>query len=791
MLSSDERITELEQRVTQLENILKSYEIEKSKIENPKFETWELEKNRMGNPGMGNSRVENNGTVNPGTGNSGVINSGIGSPAARNQGVVHQGTGYPGEGTPGIENPGIGSPVAGIPGIVKSGVEKSASVQSELIRRKPVEVSKIQQGEEKKQSGKQENVQKDKEALVGKYIIGALAAVLIFIAAISFIGLVWNRMTPEVKLFIISMAGILLSALGFKLIKTWKNPISSIILGTGAGLLFIAILSANMAFHLIGNNMSILLAGVWAVFFIISSQYTNLFFTTIIAYIGSYITLLLGLGLMQTDREFFMLILFTSVLSAIMIYTALQKSKTELVINIILPLASYTTILIRCFMDGLLGSEQLLHSYAGQVVVIIILYLLMNMFYHIINLAYTNIAPAYLGVSAVITIFTGLFISYLGSNYLNLKALTCYILFFTVNLLQFVINSVFFKKIEIWLTRYYIGVLVFASMLINIKMNYSPVGIVLIGLILIISEKIFKREHQSLLAGLIVLLDSLFLLIYNSDNLVCSVYGLMQIGLMVYVLWKTTGSKNYKLYNALKVMGIVVIIINCFGIPSNIINFINGPDINRYTGNAIGYLLAVGVTITLLKIGYFKNWKCEEFQFFGINDKLEDDKEMQILIYVLSTGLYFYGLQKIAFADNPFLQLIFTLGTIAIALIQSKTILSGKVRNVPFAGIWIVFKYLMLTWTILWAFLDLNIISVVYSIVGLLVAIGCISAGFLLKNRNIRLYGLVLTIIMVAKFILVDLMQENSIVRVLALIAGGSLCFLISFIYNKLSENYS
>ncbi|MGF7145619.1 putative membrane protein [Anaerotaenia torta] len=63
--------------------------------------------------------------------------------------------------------------------------------------------------------------------------------------------------------------------------------------------------------------------------------------------------------------------------------------------------------------------------------------------------------------------------------------------------------------------------------------------------------------------------------------------------------------------------------------------------------------------------------------------------------------------------------------------------------------------------------------------------------GFKLRNKGIRLCGLILTIIMVARFIVVDLNQENSITRVLALIAGGGLCFLISFIYNKLSENYS
>lgn len=673
--------------------------------------------------------------------------------------------------------------------IKSSEIEKRAFVSNEAMTRKPVESTKYQQEAEKKQTGSKRNQRKDKEALVGKYIIGTLAAVLIFVGAISFISLVWNRMTPEIKLFIISSAGTILSALGFWLIRTKKNPITSIILGTGAGLLFIAILSANLAFHMIGNNMSIFLAGIWAVLFIISSRFTNRFFTTVIAYIGSYITLILGLILMQGDAELLLLFLFTSCISAVMICTTLNKNKAELISSLILSLVSYMSILIRCYMDGLFGSGQLLNSYAVQLAVILVIYVLMNIFYKLIN--DTNAIPIYLGVGAITTFLTILFISYLSYNYLDLKILTCYGMFFTVNLIQFLLNNVYYKRIEKWLTRYYAVILVFTSMFINIELYEVPTGIVLIGLLLVVSEKIFKRENQSYLMGLIILLDSIFLVSNYSDHLICSVYGMIQLGIMGYVLWKCTSLKRYSQINALKTIAVAVMMINSFGIPSNIINCMHVPNMSEYTDNAAGYLTAVIIIIALLKTGYFKNWKSEQFHFFGRNDAVEDDKGMQVLICFLSTGLYFYGLWGIAAADKAFLQLIITLAAIAVALMQSKLVLSGNGRNKPFTAIWIVLKYLMLTWTILWSFFDLNFISVAYSIVGLIVAIGSISAGFKLRNRSIRLYGLVLTIIMVAKFIIVDLNQENSITRVLALIAGGGLCFLISFIYNKLSENYS
>ncbi|SHO42957.1 DUF2157 domain-containing protein [Anaerocolumna xylanovorans] len=664
--------------------------------------------------------------------------------------------------------------------------ERAMLIQGEVRRKEPAAAIRTQP-EEDKESKNEGN--KDKEALVGKYLIGALAAMLIFIGAISFIGLVWNRMTPEVKLLIITSAGAILTGLGFWLIRTKKNPITSIILGTGAGLLFIAILSANLAFHLIGNNISIFLAGIWAVFFILSSRYTNLFFTTIIAYIGSYIALLLGLTLIQGDMDLLVMALFVSSISAVMLYKTFKGNKTELVTSIVLSIVSYATILFRCYMDGAAGAEQLLDSYAVQTVTIIIVYLLMNLFYKKINHGGTT--PAYLGVSVTTTILTILYISNLSDNYLDLKGITCYILFFAVNLVQFLLNSVFYKEMEKWLTRYYAVILAAVSFLINVKLYQVPTGIILIGLLLVASERVFKKEVHSLLIGFIILFDSFFLISNYSDNLICSVYGLIQLGLLVYVLWQSSSLKKYKQINILKLIGIAVIMMNSFGIPSNVINCIHAPHISRYTDNAAGYFLAVLAVIALVKVGYFKNWENEQFKFWGTNDSLENDKKMHRLVCLLTTILYFYGLSEIAAADRTFLRLIFTLAVTAVALMQSKIILSDNSRYKQLTGIWIVLKYLILTWTILWAFLDTEIASVVYSIVGLIVAIGSISVGFKLKIKSIRQYGLVLTILMVAKFIFVDLNQENSITRVFALIIGGSLCFLISFIYNKLSQNYS
>jgi len=103
-------------------------------------------------------------------------------------------------------------------------------------------------------------------------------------------------------------------------------------------------------------------------------------------------------------------------------------------------------------------------------------------------------------------------------------------------------------------------------------------------------------------------------------------------------------------------------------------------------------------------------------------------------------------------------------------------------------GIWLVAKYFIFSWVTLRSFFELPIESVSYSVVGLLSAIVTIYAGFKLNVRIIRQLGLGITMLMVAKFIFVDLYGENSITRVIAFAIGGVLCFIISIIYNRLSK---
>lgn len=101
------------------------------------------------------------------------------------------------------------------------------------------------------------------------------------------------------------------------------------------------------------------------------------------------------------------------------------------------------------------------------------------------------------------------------------------------------------------------------------------------------------------------------------------------------------------------------------------------------------------------------------------------------------------------------------------------------------AGAYIAAKYSVLLLVI---FNSFDASSQLISVVLLLVAAGSIAVGFKINNKSFRLYGLVVSIISVAKLILVDITYDNSLMRACSFLICGLICFVISIVYNRMEQ---
>jgi hypothetical protein len=635
---------------------------------------------------------------------------------------------------------------------------------------------------------KQEKVSKKKigEAEIGKYLIGVLAAILIFVAAASFISLIWASLSDVLRLSLILGLGALLTITGFYLISKSKNPISALVLGTGAGLIFISILSANMFFNFIGNITAIVLVGIWSIFFILSYKYTKMFFTTVIAYIGSVVALLLGVTLVRNGVEFIALMLYVTSTSAVLILTSHKwLDEKRKIISILLSMFSYAILLVSGF--GLDNIEITLF------ITIFMEYILFNYLYYRVKKLEKKVW-GYLPVNAVMSIITLMFLNRVCSPFGSDISLVL-TWFFVINLLQMIIFEFFFSSIKRVNIIYYLITQVISVIIFNVDKFNTFAGISVISIILLIFQQFNHHRDYRVSISVIAIIDSLLSYFAFLKSDVILLYGVLQVISVTCVLFDTYKHKRYSKSGfkegLLKTIWLLIYIINAYYIPYTIIdmiikqNSIRSAYANMYS-EVISYMILSITICTIVASGYFKDWKSDKFKWFTKNEAVLQDR-LSVVFYIITSLVYIMGLKLITLPNIWYQQLIAILSVIAVALVQSKSLIENC-KYQPLVGLWIGFKYSLLTWTIMLSVLNVKLESVMMSVAGLIIALLCIALGFKLKMKSLRLYGLIITMLMVLKFIAVDLSQENSIIRIVALFVGGVICFGITLLYNKLNK---
>lgn len=604
---------------------------------------------------------------------------------------------------------------------------------------------------------------KSNESLIGKYFIGALASILIFIAAISFIAIVWNKISPEIKLLTVSGLGIILTACGFNMTLKKASNISSILFGTGIGLVYISIVSSSLVFEILGHQVSTILCIIWTIIILLSHRYTKLYFTIIIACIGNFINLSFELGYVIYNSDIFFIIIYTTIISALLFYTSINLDKLRNSISIIFVFFNFSWIYLW------INDSYTPFPMAG-VITVVILILITNWMYRLANIK--NISYTYLILTSLSTLFL-----YSITQNNNVKLLFNFneselsIIFVILIVFQFLVNIKFYKNIEKYLNLFYLLPMYFGLAEVNSNFfNLYLMGAAPILFLLVLRKRIWRLSIPVSYIFLFIILDLPLTVI--QDNKWSSIFIIFNLILMFYILSienvKSDGYKN---------LAIGILLFSYYKLSHQIFR-ITGMYYYFEIADLIAYLLCVSTIIYL----YF-------FEYFNIKTVNINGEKKNRGLYIFTIVLYFIGITEMNTSSLVLFRFIIMLGTLVIILFQSKLLLSDYKEIPNFIGIWLVLKYFIFIWLVMSAFLEINFDSVAYSVVGLLTSVVAIYVGFKIRVLIIRKFGLLITMIMVGKFIFVDLQGENSITRVIAFTLGGILCFVISIIYNRLSKD--
>ncbi len=794
---------------------------------------------------------------------------------------------------------------------------------------------------------------KHRESLIGKYLVGALASLLVLIGAISFIAIIWSRITPQLRVTIIGLSGLTIAAAGLKMTLKKRNPIASILLGTGSGLVYIAILSANLIFHLITLELSVCLCGIWTILLILSYRYTQLLFTVLLAYLGSWTTLLFELKHISSESGSVLLFIYVCAISATIIRTLHESKSAHRLLSLALSAISYLTLVLFC------QTVMPVVFFKMEIGAVIALLVLKNMAYRLADDHFENkpLVLSSLGFSLASTLSLIALLSNTMKYAFDLSSLTALALFFAIQLLQFLANFKYFNKhLEDYQCIYYMLWLYLFALLICGELLYFQLGATAIALLLLLRKYLIKKQvplapffgmcffdlfmslrtsdplilvflSLNLILAFYIARDSyktkhelrtkntmLSLLMFScfpigrelGNNLLESIFNpsfdlelisimfLLSLSLLAlyHIRYFDTDAESGRQRPLRRYIGwiIAAVLTYLIGIP---VYYFTGGDIPRQITLLLMLLISlhqtrlmlhspdssgiVGETIWLVVRYGMLPWYGLWGLFFGLShfvliyahtrtlrkgfyifllknisfvvliasclssghtiaewtrmSELSPDASLIIrhalglvallivyrtdflsgeieptkpkyerlvlfmrrytAIYPCAMLLYFVGLDSLVEADTMAIKFLLTLTTFLVAGFQTYFIFSEKIRISYPLGIWTVLKYLIFTWTVMRAFLELPIESVLYSVSGLILAVLAIYLGFKRSVPVIRQFGLGITILMVAKFILVDLNGENSITRVVAFVAGGILCFIVSVIYNRLSKSDS
>lgn len=600
---------------------------------------------------------------------------------------------------------------------------------------------------------------KDYEKIFGKSFMGIFASVLIFISLTIFATLMLPYLTDTMKLaglYILSFG--LLSA-GF--ILSGKNPANKFyiaVIGCGVGSLYITLLLSDLYFKVFGDMVLYTLILVWAVFVRYLARLKSLIFH-IIGQLGILIAMMLGTALCVYDADaekFLVLTVFyfisAFVFSNFALFPLLCRNTDKTAQN-----ADAET--------GICGSNLCNHIFS-----------LMNVFILTAGILFLESTTPRTVTVALLLLFLLLeyFLFYreeyshgLAFQFLTIAA-SC--LFFCL-----------LRQLTDWPED------VFSALVY--------------GLSIILLCYITKKNAA---CGIVSKLFA-FLLIwaacYHSDFINGHFYAYLTV--IPFLLYGGLKKDRTYLYAGI---GFLFAFLPLISGPEHLIMVFLSYAVFWYFGaksNDLPFSLAGYLTLTLaaalavndccLTLFQQNNisrslFKSELAAFFVISvlhlilskfQYLGREKPIEIMTYILNGLLMLMGC---IFLYGHVWQIPVILITVLLFTVNSGKILQKDVR----AGYYVACKYTLLMLCILGSY---EVTGYLISICLLLFAILSIVVGFYKDTITFRLYGLILSMVSVIKLILFDIRYDSTLENALSFFVCGVLCFVISFLYNRIDHH--
>ncbi|ORX77911.1 hypothetical protein BCR32DRAFT_328737 [Anaeromyces robustus] len=286
-------------------------------------------------------------------------------------------------------------------------------------------------------------------------------------------------------------------------------------------------------------------------------------------------------------------------------------------------------------------------------------------------------------------------------------------------------------------------------------------GIILVAYSLIVIYGIIKKDLYLKAQGWILLYLCVIteMLVYNFSLTFTFVSTILTMSFFIVEGKILNDSEPFKIVSYIALLGCII----------RIGKQINDLQLNSIDSNDIIFI-TYGIMVIL-------NLVLVVTKFYKMKDKV---KVGRYVLVVLNTLNYIY--------------MIFGVLTMYRYYIRKKyiksNILKASYMVLVFAIVCVINSpkiFAALLYYSLWIF---NVPNYVKSMCMITFAVVCIALGFRnkLTGKELRIFGLIMTLVFVVKFIIIDISIDSSILKALSYLISGILCFGISAIYNHFEK---
>jgi hypothetical protein len=590
---------------------------------------------------------------------------------------------------------------------------------------------------------------KDFEKTFGKSWMGAIASVLIFVSIIMFATLLIPYMSDVLKLTAMFVVSIAVTAFGlYKLKSNAKSPFYLSLAGCGIGAVYISLLMSNIYFKIVNDTGLFLLILVWAVLVCIVNRGNSVLFH-VIGQLGITIAIITGAYLCVNTKDntkFLLLVAFFAVSSLIFFFSNIRQTPNYKIVD-----HGFNTFDIFWIICGYI----LLKDYA--LVGIIGIAYIVGMICTLILQSKNNIS------FGILTTIYGIeaygFILITGCGYGTVTD----ILGILLGIAMLCIAEYKIRKpLDVGRCIIQVAFIIMisdraADISVNEKM-YIYITLAFIFMVLGFVRKDLVYKFAGLCNIACVVFGSEY------DKALIEVLCLVFFGVLFYLLVRLKEQYNCP-FKIVSYLGLIFSIAGFSEILETALDY----EFSR----TILFAIITFLNLIAIKTIGMVNFKTLEFE-----------KSSGIVLNIINTIMMICGLVMINFSKDDVCLIIIIITTLAAFSVNSVNFMR-KYNNNIIAGIYVGIKYTGLLVTILNA---INAPSVIVSVACLLLAVVCILIGFKLLIKSIRIYGLSLSILSVAKLSLLDINYDNLAGRAVGFFVCGVLCFGISLVYNMIDK---